>query len=97
MVLSLPQDTGSFGSKVSALFEGAEDCFRQNSPFPFFFRVSLRIRSASGERGCRNKLAQPFHLSPRKMSPQKGRDSWQKESCQPRDPQDWPGFPGTQV
>ena len=97
MVLCLPQDTGSFGSKVFALFEGAEDSFRLKSSFSFFFRVFVGIRSASGERDCRNNLARPFHLSPRKMSPEKGRDSWQKESRQPRDPGDWPGFPGTQV
>lgn len=84
-------------SKVLAVFEGVEDFFRQNAPFSVFFRVFLRIRNASGERGCRNNLARPFHLSPRKMSPEKGRDFWQKESHQPRDPGDWPGFPGTQV
>ena len=78
MVLCLPQDTGSFGSTAFAVFEGAEDSFRLKSPFSFFFRVFLGIRSASGERGCRNNLARPFHLSLRKMSPEKGRDSWQK-------------------
>ena len=73
MVLCLPQDTGSFGSKVFALFEGVEDSFRLKSSFSFFFRVFLGIRSASGERDCRNNLARPFHLSPRKIESREGK------------------------
>ena len=43
MVLCLPQDTGSFGSKVFALFEGAEDSFRLKSSFSFFFRARTSL------------------------------------------------------